>query len=196
MDPRSASRVTDKNVVAEILAEREKLAAQGTNFNGDTSRFNGLTLLQREALLQHFQEKGAGRRRTAVGAISALSDPDAFDGMGTGTQKLIDEFLTKPEVIQRMETLRQQYPNTYLGMNTGTLGTLGSLFANFGKGTRATLHGKEAIVTPKQLQSVIGAGTQISVKDVVNRLNNNINLMISVAKEDVRLERSKLMAMT
>ena len=81
-------------------------------------------------------------------------------------------------------------------MNTGTLGRFGSLFANFGKGTRATLHGKEAIVTPKQLQSVIGAGTQISVRDVVNRLNNNINLMISVAKEDVRLERSKLMAMT
>ena len=108
----------------------------------------------------------------------------------------IQEALKSQYVQDKIKENRERYPKTYLGMNTGTLGTLGTLFANFGKGTRATLHGKEAIVTPAQLQKVIGAGTQISIKDVVNRLNNNINLMISVAKEDVRLERSKLMAMT
>ena len=95
-----------------------------------------------------------------------------------------------------MKTMREQYPQTFLGMNTGTLGRIGSLFGDFGKGTQATLHGNEAVVTPKQLGDVIAASNQISVRDVVNRLNSNINLMINVAKQDLIIERSKLLAMT
>jgi hypothetical protein len=51
-------------------------------------------------------------------------------------------------------------------------------------------------VSPGQLQNVINTSAQISMRDVVKRLNSNINRMIDVAKQDVGLERSKLLAMT
>jgi len=191
---------TVKNLqIEEAIArqrERQSEAKGNAEFAGDPKDFGGLTFLQREALSQYFTHDVIGMSRGLEKYAPYLASPQAYSQADQYQRNYINSFLTNPNVKQNIEKLKKAYPNTFLGMNTGTLGTVGSLFANFGKGTRATLHGKEAIVTPKQLQSVIGAGTQISVRDVVNRLNNNINLMISVAKEDVRLERSKLMAMT
>ena len=194
----SAEDVKSPDVIKEILAERERRASIGLSpLDLGPEKFGGLSLLEREALLNLIDMKnlpGIGQGKQPLKRV--LSDPDLFERTKAKNFPIIERLKQRPEYKSELERLRIEYPNTYLGMNTGTLGRFGSLFANFGKGTRATLHGKEAIVTPKQLQSVIGAGTQISVRDVVNRLNNNINLMISVAKEDVRLERSKLMAMT
>ena len=194
----SAEDVKSPDVIKAILAERERRASIGLSpLDLGPEKFGGLSLLEREALLNLIDMKnlpGIGQGKQPLKRV--LSDPDLFERTKAKNFPIIERLKQRPEYKSELERLRIEYPNTYLGMNTGTLGRFGSLFANFGKGTRATLHGKEAIVTPKQLQSVIGAGTQISVRDVVNRLNNNINLMISVAKEDVRLERSKLMAMT
>jgi len=194
----SAEDVKRSDVIEAILVERERRASIGlTPLDPGPEKFGGLSLLEREALLNlidmtHLPGIGQGKKPLK----RVLSDPDLFERTKARNFPIFEQLKQRPEYKSELERLRIEYPNTYLGMNTGTLGKFGSLFANFGKGTRATLHGKEAIVTPKQLQNVIGAGTQISVRDVVNRLNNNISLMISVAKEDVRLERSKLMAMT
>jgi hypothetical protein len=192
------STVRNSQIEAAIAAEREKFAEGKGNkeLAGDPNQFGGLTLLQREAISAYSTRDILGTRNTNEDLAAVLNDPEKFASMSAHQKHRIKEALKSQYVQDKIKENREKYPKTYLGMNTGTLGTLGTLFANFGKGTRATLHGKEAIVTPAQLQKVIGAGTQISIKDVVNRLNNNINLMISVAKEDVRLERSKLMAMT
>ena len=194
----SAEDVKSPDVIKAILAERERRASIGLSpLDLGPEKFGGLSLLEREALLNLIDMKnlpGIGQGKQPLKRV--LSDPDLFERTKAKNFPIIERLKQRPEYKSELERLRIEYPNTYLGMNTGTLGRFGSLFANFGKGTRATLHGKEAIVTPSQLQKVIGAGTQISVRDVVNRLNNNISLMISVAKEDVRLERSKLMAMT
>jgi len=192
------STVRDSRIEAAIAAEREKYAQGKGNkeFAGDPNQFGGLSLLQREAISSYSTREILGMRNTNEDLAAVLNDPEKFASMNANQKYRIQEALKSKYVQDKIKENREKFPKTYLGMNTGTLGTLGTLFANFGKGTRATLHGKEAIVTPAQLQKVIGAGTQISVRDVVNRLNNNINLMISVAKEDVRLERSKLMAMT
>jgi hypothetical protein len=193
----SASDVKDPGVIEKILAERELRAKDGkAPLDPGPEKFGGLSLLEREALLNVIDMNLPGVGMSYFPLKRVISDPALFETAGARNSYRINQLKKRPEYESELQRLRIEFPNTYLGMNTGTLGRFGSLFANFGKGTRATLHGKEAIVTPKQLQSVIGAGTQISVRDVVNRLNTNINLMISVAKEDVRLERSKLMAMT
>lgn len=193
----SARDVTRPDVIKAILTERERRASIGISpLDPGPEKFGGLSLLEREALLNLINMNLPGVGAKYFPLRSVLSDPNLFERTKARNFPKFERLKKRPEYTSELERLRTEYPSTYLGMNTGTLGTLGTLFANFGKGTRATLHGKEAIVTPAQLQKVIGAGTQISVRDVVNRLNNNINLMISVAKEDVRLERSKLMAMT
>lgn len=45
--------------------------------------------------------------------------------------------------------------NKLLGYNTGTLGTTGRLFQNFGNETIAALHGIEAVVTPDQMADIV-----------------------------------------
>jgi len=192
------SQIRDPRIIEAIAQEREKqaVALGNKSFAGDPAQFGGLSLLQREALIDYTTREILGTRNANEWIAALLSDPTKYNEASIYDKNRINNLLRDADIQKRIQEKREKYPSTYLGMNTGTLGTLGSLFANFGKGTRATLHGKEAIVTPKQLQNVIGVGTQISVRDVVNRLNNNISLMISVAKEDVRLERSKLMAMT
>ena len=47
--------------------------------------------------------------------------------------------------------------NKILGYNTGTLGTTGRLFKDFGNETIAALHGLEAVVTPDQMADIVKA---------------------------------------
>jgi hypothetical protein len=83
-----------------------------------------------------------------------------------------------------------------LGFRTGTLGQTGNLFANFDpvKGTPALLHGKEAVVTVPQMGQIISSAGQISVAQFITSLNSNINVLISLAREENRVERNKLSA--
>lgn len=83
-----------------------------------------------------------------------------------------------------------------IGLRTGTLGQTGNLFANFDpvKGTPALLHGKEAVVTVPQMGQIISSAGQISVAQLVTSLNSNINVLISLAREENRVERNKLSA--
>jgi len=83
-----------------------------------------------------------------------------------------------------------------LGLRTGTLGQTGNLFANFDpvNGTKALLHGKEAVVTVPQMGQIISSAGQISVAQFITSLNSNINVLISLAREENRVERNKLSA--
>lgn len=66
-----------------------------------------------------------------------------------------------------------------LGFKSGTLGVTGDLFNDFGSGTLAMLHGNEAVVTPEQLNNIIGmslAGMQaMAQKTGASPLNNNLD---------------------
>ena len=42
-----------------------------------------------------------------------------------------------------------------LEFDVGTMGRLGTLFSDFGNGTRAVLHGMEAVVTPEQMAGIV-----------------------------------------
>lgn len=182
--------LNNKAAIEAILAEREKRAKEGFGVEGtDTSNFGGLTLLQREYLFNNMTKTGV------TPLAHKLFDPIGFKLLSEGAKARLKKRLETPEAQAEMQAMRDKFPNTYMGMRTGTLGTMGRLFADFGKGTPVTLHGKEAIVTPKQLGDVISAGNQISVKDVINRLNTNVNRLIQITKEDISIERSKLMAL-
>jgi len=51
--------------------------------------------------------------------------------------------------------------------DTGTLGKMGSLFADFGSGTPATLHGLEAVVTPGQMNDIVSAAIGGTMQSLV-----------------------------
>jgi len=59
----------------------------------------------------------------------------------------------------------------------GSLGAVGSLIEDFGKGTPATLHGKEGIITSEQLENMAKgvSGMMQSVQPQSNAANNNMN---------------------
>ena len=47
-------------------------------------------------------------------------------------------------------------------LQSGTMGTLGKLFADFGSGTAAILHGEEAVVTKEQFKQLVGQITGLA----------------------------------
>jgi len=102
---------------------------------------------------------------------------------------MIDERKLIESIIQYRERTRQE-----LGFRAGTLGTFGSMFANFGKSTPVQLHGKEAVVTPKQLGDVVKTRNQLLMTDFINSLNTNMSVLIDLTKQELRIERSKLEA--
>jgi len=192
----SGSEVTNAALTAAILALRERKAQAGASIIDDSDQFGGLTLLQREAVANLLNKniRGIGTNLNPLRRV--MFDAKMFAQTKDRNLPKIQKIMERKEYADEVERLRKEYPSTYMGMNTGTLGTLGGLFGNFKRGTMATLHGKEAVVSPGQLQNVINTSAQISMRDVVKRLNSNINRMIDVAKQDVGLERSKLLAMT
>jgi hypothetical protein len=194
----SASNVHRKEAVERILAERERRAAAGkAPRDHGADKFGGMTLLEREALMNVIDMQLRGFGASYFPLKRVLSDPELFERTKARNLPRISRLLERPEYAAEKQRLREQYPSTFVGMNTGTLGAFGSLFVDFGrKGTPATLHGNESVVTPKQLGDVVKASSQISVKDVVNRLNTNINRLIAMTKADINVERSKLRAMT
>jgi len=184
------------NLISRIRSFREREAEQGKILEDDRAQFGGLNRLQREALTDFVTKDILGTRNSNRYLAPILNDPAQWAEASQGDKNRIMSFLNEKEVQQLIDKYRKAYPNTYKGYRTGTLGTLGRLFGNFKGGTLAQLHGKEAVVTPSQLQTVIDTSAQISTRDVINRLNSSINRMIDVAKQDVILERSKLLAMT
>ena len=53
------------------------------------------------------------------------------------------------------------------GFSKGTMGELGTLFGNFGSGTPAMLHGKEAVITESQMSNLFG-GIQTQLNSQMN----------------------------
>lgn len=72
-------------------------------------------------------------------------------------------------------------------LSTGTLGTTGKLFENFGSGTQVELHGSEAVITPDQMASLVSnavtASQNNNLQQSIQQLNNLTKEMLSVMKE-------------
>jgi hypothetical protein len=84
-------------------------------------------------------------------------------------------------------------PESLFQFKNGTLGSTGQGFKSTGpKGTPVALHNKEAVVSPEELSTSVKNISQISAAEFITSLNSNVSLLISLTKEDIRLERSKL----
>lgn len=70
---------------------------------------------------------------------------------------------------------------------TGSLGTTGKLFENFGSGTPAVLHGTESVVTPSQMSDLVTnamkTGHDNILAEQLQRLNNVSTEMLKHMKE-------------
>lgn len=193
----SGDDVRSQRLEEAIQILREQQASKGARPADDRDKFGGLTMLQRDALSWFVTRPIMGFRNSLEHFAPMLANPTAYAEASEYDKTRIRQFLNESSVQDRIKSNAQKYPNTYKDMfRSGTLGSLGKLFGNFKGGTIAELHGKEAVVSPAQLQGVINASAQISMRDVANRLNSNINRLIQVAKHDVNIERSKLLAMT
>jgi hypothetical protein len=62
---------------------------------------------------------------------------------------------------------------------TGSLGMTGNLFENWGSGTKVELHGKEAVVTPAQMDSIVNNSMAMGIET----LNMQVAELIRTNKE-------------
>jgi hypothetical protein len=78
--------------------------------------------------------------------------------------------------------------------NFGSLGATGKMFEDFGSGTPAMLHGKESVVTPEQMNSIISnasSANQNSLADSIRSLNNLTGQMINILKENTEYTKKQ-----
>ena len=72
------------------------------------------------------------------------------------------------------------------GRATGSLGSSGTLFEDFGAGTQTMLHGKEAVVTPDQMDKLMasaGSAGQNGLTESIQQLNSLTTQMLKAIRE-------------
>lgn len=75
------------------------------------------------------------------------------------------------------------------GFSQGTLGTMGSLFADFGDGTATTLHGEEAVVTPPQMAGILNGTVDGSMREEFSILIDNVRTLVGLSERKLRLSQ-------
>jgi hypothetical protein len=88
------------------------------------------------------------------------------------------------------------------GKSTGSLGTTGSLIEDFGKGTLTMLHGKEGVITEKQLNNLAAGMQQQGIADAVQQLMKSMpnqkdtpNLDLSAIAKNIKIDTSSISGM-
>lgn len=76
--------------------------------------------------------------------------------------------VSTPDVQSKSGTMAPEDLKAFIGSNSFAQGTLGqgSLFKDFGTGTLAKLHGKEAVITEGQMNSIISGNFQTMVQSL------------------------------
>jgi len=137
---------------ALIKANELELAAESALAQGNKDESDKLTNQAQEIL------KAVDLPSTTAEALKELmssadqSITEAIDAniVNMNAENVIIDGDMRDEII---EIIKQQIRDN--GKSTGTLGTAGRLFENFGKETFAALHGIEAVVTPSQMQDIV-----------------------------------------
>lgn len=131
----------------------------------------GLTLYERTVALPGYKADLAANKAAYDAEIREQTA--ASDARWTAIKAATDE------AIAKLRTPAAAEPGQRRGMSTGTLGTMGQLFADFGKGTDVTLHGKEAVVTPSQMSGIVNN----SMASGIETLNIQVAELIRTNKE-------------
>jgi murein DD-endopeptidase MepM/ murein hydrolase activator NlpD len=83
-------------------------------------------------------------------------------------------------------------PTQYQKFKQGTLGVTGQLFKDFGGESYANLTGTKAVLTPEQMNDMVRGGGAISVAELTQALNSNMNTLISLTRERIGINRAQL----
>ena len=105
-----------------------------------------------------------------------------FAGVGEAIKKFAGDVL--PTWLGGNPAATPEAPKQ--GRATGSLGSAGTLFEDFGAGTSTMLHGKEAVVTPDQMDKLMasaGSAGQDSLAESVQQLNNLTTQMLRAMRE-------------
>jgi hypothetical protein len=130
------------------------------------------------------------------------------NGRNKTVQEVIDSYIQKYNQRQN-EVLAGNTTDavkTLLGPGyaSGTLGSTGKFFNDFGNGRLTMLHGQEAVLTPEQLyktvedasdataKSFIGAGSQNGMGEMISSLNSNMSTLIGLTMQQLDISRSQL----
>ena len=125
---------------------------------GDNTSFGTKALMRGTAYGTGMAVPGAIAGGVPTGGIGA--GPGAAVGFGIGfIGGVIDQ------------SIRSLFGDSE-GRASGSLGSTGKLFEDFGNGTNVTLHGEEGVFTPQQLSTMLEGGASIKLKASIDRLNS------------------------
>jgi hypothetical protein len=81
----------------------------------------------------------------------------------------------------RFEQIKTEHPE--MNLASGTLGTTGNLFADWGKETTVNLHGTESVVTPEQMGRIISGAGQNTLSADLKQLNTLTQQLLNYMKQ-------------
>lgn len=78
------------------------------------------------------------------------------------------------------------------GHATGTLGTYGTLFRDFGRSTETQLHGDQAVMTPSQMSSVMNTAGSVDLAQLMSTTESKLAKLISLSSQRLMINNSQL----
>jgi hypothetical protein len=194
--------IEGRDVLGDILATIEGPIGDAARAFHDTNSqvmatVAASTQLQRDASLfvdrmntLGFEATDVDQMTNIIDDLSNKTQEYARDTSNTALKSEIDTLTAALRTIMDNSTLNPSAPNPNSlspeqlqeirdlmsemnpDRNFGSLGTVGRLFENFGRGTAVNLHGLEAVVTPDQMASIVESSALGAIRSLSASLSD------------------------
>lgn len=170
----------DNRTEAERTADLERLTTGGVPLFGKAAGDPNAPILGAIDIMNKYLSQDYSGRRNFFG--SEIGDQQMYQNLsnqlrGKDEEELIEMFGENYEqIIAQMVQELQQYRQTLEDneqLNVGTFGRYGSVLNDFGRGTLATLHGREAVLNESQLNNLVSGAIAQGANSVMSQNTPN-----------------------
>src|SRR6056300_1096341 len=170
----------DNRTEAERTADLERLTTGGVPLFGKAAGDPNAPILGAIDIMNKYLSQDYSGRTNFFG--SEIGDQQMYQNLsnqlrGKDEEELIEMFGENYEqIIAQMVQELQQYRQTLEDneqLNVGTFGRYGSVLNDFGRGTLATLHGREAVLNESQLNNLVSGAIAQGANSVMSQNTPN-----------------------
>jgi len=152
----------DTRTDAQKTADLERLTTGGVPLFGTAGGDPNAPIMGAIEIMNKYLDANAPNRKNPLGFT--MSDQTVYQNLSRQLRNKDEEELIAmfgenyEQIIAQMVQELQQYRQTLEDneqLNVGTFGRYGSVLNDFGRGTLATLHGREAVLNESQLNNLV-----------------------------------------